>query len=269
MKLFSIFSNLERNVIWLSPLIFGVLVLLCWELLLLLLSPDGFLIPRPSEISSAFIEERSGIWSATKNTGFIIITGLISGVILGVAASFLVTLFKAANETITPLSVALNAIPVVAIAPILNNWLGLLSPRSNQGVVILLVFFPVFITTTKGLTQIGKEQIELMNSYAASKWKILRSVRIPNALPYFFTSLKLVSSLAVIAAIVVEYFGGSNDSLGSLITKHASFTRYAEAWATVLAGSIIGIGLYFLAVLIEKVTLNRNSIMKFYLKMLN
>lgn len=255
-----VLTGIKTQAVWVSPLVFGVLFILCWEGLFWLITPDNFLIPRPSEIFSATINDREEIWEATKATGFIMVTGLIAGVILGVIASLLVTLFRTANESLTPLAIAINTIPIIAVAPIFNNWLGLLSPRSNQAVVVLLVFFPVFITTTKGLTQVGREQFELMQSYAASKWTILKTVRIPNAIPYFFTSLKLVTSLAVIAAIVVEYFGGRQASLGQLIVTHASFTRYAEAWAVVVAGSIIGVGLYFIALLLEKIALNRQQI---------
>ena len=229
-----------------------------------LLNPDGFLLPRPTEIVDAFFDDFSAIWSATKNTGFIMITGLFGGVILGVVAAFLVTQFKAANETLTPLAIALNAIPIIALAPIFNNWLGLVSPRSNQAVVVLLVFFPVFINTAKGLTQVKDEQLELMDSYAASRWRVLRMVRIPNALPFFFTALKLVASLSVIAAIVAEYFGGSQNSLGSLITTNASFGDYSAAWAVVVAGSVIGIGLYFVSAVLEAIVIKPKFLLRLF-----
>ncbi len=250
---------------WLAPLIFGVLMVTVWEVLLLVINPENFLLPRPSEIFSELIDDlskisddRSKIWAATKTTGFIMITGLFWGIVWGVATALLVTLSRAANETLTPIAVAINAIPIIAVAPLFNNWLGLTSPRSNQMVVMMLVFFPIFITTARGLTQVDSQQIELMNSYAASKWKILRSVRIPNALPFFFTALKLVAPLSIIAAIVVEYFGGSQNSLGALITASASFADYSKAWSVVVAGSIMGMGLYFVALTAEKITLARD-----------
>ena len=152
---------------------------------------------------------------------------------------------------------AINAIPIIALAPLFNNWLGITSPRSNQAVVVLLVFFPVFINTARGLSEVDDEQIELMQSYAASDWRIMRTVRIPNALPFFFTALRLVASLAVIAAIVVEYFGGRQDTLGNIITQNAQFTRYDVAWAAVLAGSIVGIALYFAALILERLVTGR------------
>jgi len=94
-----------------------------------------------------------------------------------------------------------------------------------------------------------------MRSYAASSWQVTRTVRFPNAMPYFFTSLKIASSLAVIGAIVAEYFGGRQDALGPLIVQNAGLTRYAEAWAAVLAGSVMGILLYLVSGAFERVSM--------------
>jgi NitT/TauT family transport system permease protein len=223
---------------------FGLGGLLLWEVSLLIISPEGFVLPPPSEILAAFFENIDEIWAASRNTGFIVVTGLIGGVALGIAWALLVSRYRIANEALTPLAISLNAIPIIALAPIFNAWYGLLSPVSNQAIVVILVFFPVFINTTKGLTEVTATEIELMRSYAASSLQVTRSVRIPNAMPFFFTSLKIASSLAVIGAIVAEYFGGRQDALGPLIVQNAGLTRYAEAWAAVLAGSIMGIVLY-------------------------
>ena len=100
--------------------------------------------------------------------------------------------------------------------------------------------------------EIRVANVELMESYAASRWRITREVRIPNALPYFFTAAKLATSLAVIAAIVAEYFGGRQDALGPIITQNAGLTRYSEAWAAVLAGTAIGTVLYVVIVIVER-----------------
>ena len=239
----------------LPPVMAAVIGFGGWELLLWLTRPDGFVLPPPSAIAGAVAENSTAIQTATKVTGFIVVTGLLAGVLLGVAAALLVTAFRTANETLTPLAVAVNAIPIVALAPIFNAWFGLLSPRSNQAVVVALVFFPIFINTSRGLVDVEPSQIELMESYGASKWRLIREVRIPNAMPFFFTALKLATSLAVIAAIVAEYFGGRQDALGNIITNSAGLTRYADAWAAVLAGSLMGIALYGLAVLLERITM--------------
>lgn len=228
-------------------LVIGLGALIMWEVLLLVINPDGFLLPRPTQIIEAFMEHSDAIRSATVNTGYIVVTGLIAGVLLGIAWALLVSRFRTADEALTPLAIAVNAIPIIALAPIFNAWYGLLSPTSNQAIVVLLVFFPVFINTTKGLTSVGRTEIELMHSYAASKWEITRMIRIPNAKPLFFTALKIASSLAVIGAIVAEYFGGSQDTLGQFIVQNAASGRYTDAWAAVVAASVMGIILYLVS----------------------
>lgn len=235
------------------PIVAGVAILAVWQGVLTV--TEGFIIPPPSDIIASLGDNAGEIWDASRNTGFIIVSGLVVGVILGLVAALLVTRFRTANEIITPLAVAVNAVPIIALAPIFNAWFGLLSPRSNQAVVAILVFFPIFINTTKGLTQVEPSQIELMESYAAGKWAITREVRIPNALPFFFTAMKVASSLAVIAAIVAEYFGGRQDALGPLITQSAPAGRYDDAWAAVLAGTLIGMVLYAATVLAERLVM--------------
>ena len=115
------------------------------------------------------------------------------------------------------------------------------------------MFFPVYINTTKGLTEAHPDQIELMRSLGASNSTVLRLVRIPNALPFFLTSLRIVAPLSVIAAIVAEYFGGPVNRLGPVITQNASFARYDNAWAAIVVASAIGLALFGLAVLAQRV----------------
>ena len=234
-------------------------MLAVWEGALAIIQPDGFVLPPPSDIIAALRDNWSEIWGATKITGWNIISGLAFGVVAAVSAALLVNRFRIAREAIVPVAVAINAIPIIALAPMLNNWYELTSPRSNQIIVALLVFFPIFINTVKGLTLVDPNQIELMDSYAASKWTITKEVRIPNAMPLFFTALKLASSLAVIGAIVAEYFGGRQDALGPMITQAAGLTRYADAWAAVAAGTIIGGVLYTIAVGLERIAMPWHS----------
>ncbi len=249
-------KGLRRRVsAYLPPVAFGLIGLVLWESVLRLTDPRGFVLPPPTEIVAALFDNWSRIWVGTRHTGYVIVTGLAVGVVLGVIGALLVTRFRSANETITPVATAVNAIPIVALAPVFNAWFGLISPRSNQAVVIVLVFFPVFINVTKGLTQVQPSQIELMRSYAAKERTITREVRIPNAMPFFFNSLKIVSSLSVIAAIVAEYFGGRQDALGPMIIQSAGLTRYDDAWAAVFASAMIGIALYALAALAERLAM--------------
>ncbi|MGI9016799.1 MAG: ABC transporter permease [Euzebya sp.] len=239
----------------LPPLVAGVVILALWQGLLTLLRPDGFLLPRPSSIAGALVENRSRILTATQSTGFVVVTGLVIGIALGVLAALLVSRWRTAEETITPLAAALNAMPIIAVAPIFNAWFGTLAPRSNQAVVIVVVFFPVFIGTARGLSAVDPIHLELMDSLAASPWRTLRDVRMPHALPFLFTACKVTSSLAVIAAIVAEYFGGRQDALGPLIVQSAGLSRYADAWAGVTAGAALGIGLYLLVAAVERLSI--------------
>lgn len=237
----------------LAPLVTGVVLLAVWEGALRLFEPDGFVLPLPSEIVAAVGRERDVLIEAGRNTGWVIVSGLVVGVVVGAVAALVVTRWRIANDVLTPVAVAVNAIPIIALAPIFNNWFGLTSPRSNQAIVVILVFFPVFINTARGLTQVERSQLELMDTYAAGPWRVTREVRVPNALPYFFTALKVATSLAVIGAIVAEYFGGRQDALGPIITQSAGLTRYDEAWAAVLVGTAIGLVLYALANVLERV----------------
>lgn len=252
----------ERLRSWSAPIVAGLLLFGSWELVLVVVDPEGFVLPRPSEIVSALVDNRDAVLDAAQNTGYIIVTGLIGGVIVGVTAALLVTRFRTANEIITPLAVALNAVPIIALAPIFNAWFGPVTPRSNQLIVVVLVVFPIFINTTRGLSAVEPNQIELMESYAASSWRITREVRIPNSLPFFFTALRLSSSLAVIAAIVAEYFGGRQDALGPLITQSAILTRYDDAWAAVLAGTVIGVVLYVITGVLERLVMPWHTSMR-------
>ena len=127
----------------------------------------------------------------------------------GVAVAFATARYATARELLLPLAIGASAVPIIAFAPLMNNWFGVLNPLSKMMIVAVLVFFPIVINVTRGLTQVEPAALELMRSYAASEGTILRVLRIPNALPYFFTGLKVAATLSLIGAIVGEYFGGS------------------------------------------------------------
>jgi NitT/TauT family transport system permease protein len=223
-----------------------------WELAVTVFGIDEFLLPKPSSIAASIRSEWSTLWEAVVQTGIIAISGLIIGVAVGLGLALLVSRFRWLANTATPAAAALNATPIVALAPIFNAWFGITSLRSNQAVVVAVVFFPVFLNTAKGLSSVQADQLELMRSYAASGWTVLRRVQIPNAVPFFLTSLRLAAPLSVIAAIVAEYFGGPQDRLGPVITQNASFARYDNAWAAIVMASVLGLGLFALAVAAER-----------------
>ena len=116
-----------------------------------------------------------------------------------------------------PYMIAANAVPIIAFAPITNAWFGILSPWSKIAIAGVLCFFPVLVNTLRGLTSVRPESIELMRSYAAAEREIFRRVRIPTSLPFVFTALKVASVLAMIGAVIGDYFGGSTEALGVVI----------------------------------------------------
>jgi NitT/TauT family transport system permease protein len=149
----------------------------------------------------------------------------------------------------------LNALPIIALAPILNNMFETTSSVPRRLVAGIIVFFPVFINTLRGLREVNPIHRELMDSYAASSWTFARKVRLPGALPFVFTGLRQASSLAVIAAVVAEYFGGLQNGLGSRITSAASFTAYPRAWAFVVGACVLGLVFYLAALLLERLAM--------------
>ena len=127
-----------------------------------------------------------------------------------------------------PIAIAANAVPIIAFAPIFNAWFNPLSPSSKMAIAAVLCFLPVMVNTLRGLQSANPRQIELMRSYAASELEIWRRVRVPTALPFVFTALKVASVLAMIGAIVGEYFGGSFNALGVLINSDAQIFHFDD-----------------------------------------
>lgn len=151
-----------------------------------------------------------------------------------------------------PFAIAMNSVPIIAFAPIMNNWFGLTNPASKMAIVAIIVFFPMMINTVRGLTLVDERQLELMQSYAASPLRTLVMLRLPNALPYVFSALRVASSLSVIGAIVAEFFGGPRATLGVYISQAASAFEFAQAWAAIVVASVIGISLYLLVLFAER-----------------
>lgn len=119
-------------------------------------------------------------------------------------------------------------------------------------IVSVMVFFPVLINTVRGLTEVQPEALELMHSYAASPLKVLLSLRVPNALPYLFSALRVASVLSMIGAIVADFFGAERNTLGKYVTQEAAVLRFANTWAAILVASLIGITLYTIVLLVER-----------------
>ncbi len=227
-----------------------------WELAVRNIDLRGLPLPAPSAIATALVDNWSnGRWplgKAAAATLFEAVGGLAIGTSLGVANALLTARFATAREVLLPLAVGASAVPIIAFAPLMNNWFGVLNPLSKMMIVAVLVFFPVAVNVTRGLTQVEPSALELMRSYAASEWTVLRALRLPNALPYFFTALKIGTTLSLIGAIVGEYFGGTSDVLGRVVVQSASALRFDVSWAAIVLAAIAGITLYLATVAIER-----------------
>jgi len=241
---------------YLPAVILFVATIAAWELIVRNIDLRGFPLPTPTAIVTALGDNwASGRWPLGKAAGatlFEAVGGLAIGTTLGVLISMLTARFATARELLLPLAVGASAVPIIAFAPLMNNWFGVLNPLSKMMIVAVLVFFPVVVNMTRGLTQVDAAALELLRSYAASEWTILRSLRLPNALPYFFTALKIGTTLSLIGAIVGEYFGGANDVLGRVIVQSASALRFDVTWAAIILAAITGIALYLAIVAIER-----------------
>jgi NitT/TauT family transport system permease protein len=243
----------------LPPLVLGVLVIAAWELFVKVGRVAPFIVPAPSAIWANLVEQRVNVWQAALASGGNALIGLVAGSVAGVLVAMAASRFRALGEVSIPFAAVLNALPIIALAPILNNMFESTSSIPRRLVAAIIVFFPVFINTLRGLREVDPIHRELMHTYAASGWTFATKVRLPGALPYVFTGLRQASSLAVIAAVVAEYFGGLQNGLGSRITSAAAFTAYPRAWAYVVGACLLGLVFYLSALLLERLAMPYRS----------
>ncbi len=229
--------------------------ILFWEAAVRLFNIQAFVLPKPSSIVERLIAQWPEISAAAANTMIEAIGGLVAGTISGIVVALITVRWAKAGEGIMPFAIATNSIPIIALAPILNNMFPITSPVSKMAAVAIVVFFPVMINTARGLVEVDQSELELMRSFAASPREVFARVRIPHALPYFFSALKIATTLSIIIAIVAEYFGGPQDVLGQYIISKANLFVFPDAWAAIVVASMIGIALYGLVLVAERFTM--------------
>ncbi len=237
--------------IW-PPVLIAVIVIGAWQLLVVVRNIPPYLLPSPGLIASNFFKDVSLMWGAAFYTGTSALLGLMFGTFLGLLAALLAQRFIIVNNIVTPLAAGLAAVPIIALTPILNNMFNITSRTPRVLITAIIVFFPIFVNVIRGLVDVQPVQLELMKSMNATPRKVLRILRIPNAIPFFFTGMKIAAPLAVIAALVAEYFGGPQEGLGSRIASNAANTAYGRAWAYVFAAIITGLLFYVIVLLAEK-----------------
>ena len=245
----------KRVVEWLPAIAVFVLGIVAWQLAITAFHIERFLLPKPGAIVARFWDDRDVLWRA----GWFTFKEALGGFALGSAAAILFALllarFRRIGAALMPIAIAANAIPIIAFAPIFNAWFDPLQPTSKMAVAGVLCFFPVMVNTLRGLTSVRPTQVELMRSYGAGELSIFRRVRVPTALPYLFSALKVATVLAMIGAIVGEYFGGSQEALGIQIKNSAALFDFETAWAAILVASILGIAFYTAVGLVERFAL--------------
>jgi NitT/TauT family transport system permease protein len=244
--------------VW-PPVLFGVAFLALWELAVEVFDWKPYFLPKPSSIWEAFVDNLDLVWDAAAVSGRNALVGLVAGTVLGVAVSFLLMRFRLLNDMLSPLAIALNAIPIIVLVAVFNNMFAITSEIPRRLMVTLIVYFIVLINVAKGLRQVGPTHLELMRSYAATPTQVLTKTRIPNALPHLFTAIRIAAPNAVIVAFVAEYFGGPQNGLGNRITSNLSNSRNAVAWAYVLGACLLGLAFYLVSILLESITTHQRG----------
>lgn len=254
--------RIRRRLAYYSPTIMiAVGVIALWEVLVLIFNIQQFLLPKPSAIFAEFMHqvnlwlapgERSILFESSGATFWEAFGGFVIGCGGGVLVALITSRWTIVSEATMPFAIAANSVPIIAFAPIMNNWFGITNPASKMAIVAIIVFFPTMINTVRGLTLVDVSELELMRSYAAKPADIMLKLRIPNALPYIFSALRVASALSLIGAVVAEFFGGPRATLGVYITQEASAFDFAKAWTAIMMASIIGIAFYFVVLIAER-----------------
>lgn len=242
------------------PLLLGVVTLLLWQLAVVTLEIKPFVLPSPTAIGGQFFENIPTVWSNSLVTGFNSLVGVFVGAVLGILLAIIASLVRTIDELSSAVVAAAMVLPIVALAPVLYGMFSASQQTARQLVASLAVFVPVYVNTLKGLRQVRPVHRDLMRAHAATTWQTIGTVTLPTALPFIFTGVRIASSLAVIAAVIAEYFGGPIGGLGKSITTAAAGSNYPLAWAYVLGSIILGLVFYLAVLAVERWVLrNRGS----------
>ena len=238
----------------LAPLVFGLIFLGLWQALVMVLDIEPNIVPSPLAIAGEFVANLSSVLSGALRTGANALAGLVLGTVVGIGAAVLASVIGVLDRLGAPLVAALSVMPIVALAPVLYTMYGADKETARQLVAALAAFIPVYLNTLRGLRQVRPVHRDLMRVYAATARQQQLAVTLPTAAPYTFTGLRIASSLAVISALVAEYFGGPVGGLGKSITSAAASSNYPLAWAYVLGSILLGLVFYGAALGLERWT---------------
>lgn len=239
-----------------APVAVGVVGLVAWALVVASGAAPRML-PGPLAIAQEFVARFGIIAEAMGVTGTNALIGLVAGTILGVLFAALAASLRPVDGMLAPLIAALAVIPIVALTPIFNTMFGASSQFGRQAVAAIAAFVPVFVNVARGLRQTTPVQRDLFRATAASGGQLFRHLTLPSALPYLVSGIRIAASLAVISALVAEYFGGPADGIGTAIASYAKSGRASLAWAFVLGGILIGLLFFLATTLLERLVARR------------
>jgi NitT/TauT family transport system permease protein len=223
-----------------TPALFGLLLLWLWEMAVIGFSIPFVLLPPPSAVLRALIVQ-AGVLAADFEQTYLhaVLAGYAAGCAGGFLAALALDRFPFLQRGVLPFGNMMSAMPIVGIAPIMVIWFGFDWP-SKAAVVVVMTFFPMLVNTTAGLAEAGALERDLMRSYAASYRTTLFKLRLPAALPHIFTALKLNAPLALIGAVVAEFFGTPIVGMGFRISTEAARMNLDLVWATITVAALAG-----------------------------
>jgi NitT/TauT family transport system permease protein len=234
------------------PLIFGATILIIWELVVRGLAVPLVILPPPSLIAQTFLAELPTLWADFVQT---FIKGALSGYLIGclaaVAVAILVDRFQFLKAGLLPVGNFMAALPIVGTAPILVMWFGF-DWQSKAAVVVVMVFFPMLINTVAGLGETTAMQRDLMRTYGASYAQGLTKLRLPAAMPFIFNGLKISTTLALVGAIVAEFFGSPTLGMGFRISTSVGQLALDMVWAEIVVAALAGTAFYGVIAAFEK-----------------
>jgi NitT/TauT family transport system permease protein len=236
----------------LIPAIFGVTLLVLWEGAVRGLNVSPVILPAPSVIWGTIRAEVPTLWVDVRQT---ILKGALSGYVIGCGAAFLTAIAidrsPFLQRGLLPVGNFVAALPIVGIAPILVMWFGF-DWQSKAAVVVVMVFFPVLVNTVAGLAASERMQRDLMATWGAGYWQTLMKLRLPAAMPFIFNGLKIATTLALIGAIVAEFFGSPTQGMGFRISTAVGQLALPMVWAEIAVAALAGSAFYGAVALIEK-----------------
>ncbi len=236
----------------LVPALFGLALLYLWEVLVRGFDVPAILLPPPSAIAAALASSAAVLAGDFVQT---VLRSALRGYAIGCAAGFALALlcdrFTLLRRGLLPYATLLSAVPMVGIAPIAIMWFGFDWP-SKAAVVAVTTLFPMLVNTLAGLEQADRFELDLMRSYAASHGRTLLALRLPQALPFIFNALKINSTLALISAIVAEFFGTPIAGMGFRISTEVARMNLSTVWATIAVAALTGSAAYGALALLER-----------------